>query len=330
MKSKFFGLSAKLALAILAVGTTMTSCYDSENVDIVAPNPVEPAKYVIAGNLTDGTTGMAIDPTVTNVEVTIGGASVTVDANGYFEQDGLNPGAHVVEVKAEGYYDAKRTIYLQEVGDGGISYGNADFVLYGPEAGVTLPDSDVPASDAQGNVILDQEKANLLAVFENLGIDTETVELKVENGKTILTAPAETNTAVGESLTVTLPYYGGFASTVALEADDIFTKSITDGQIWNASAEALLNLPYGLVQGTGTREYTITCGGNESIISYTLTIVFENRTLSFEGAEGTVMYQSSWSVDPEYDSHDNHDSHDSHNNHGDGNGAGGGNSNMGY
>ena len=37
MKSKFFGLSAKLALAVLAVGTTLTSCYDSENGDVNKP-----------------------------------------------------------------------------------------------------------------------------------------------------------------------------------------------------------------------------------------------------------------------------------------------------
>ena len=43
MKSKFFSLNAKLALAVLAVGTMFTGCYDSENGDVnkpyVAPDP---------------------------------------------------------------------------------------------------------------------------------------------------------------------------------------------------------------------------------------------------------------------------------------------------
>ena len=37
MKSKFFSLNAKLALAVLAVGTMFTGCYDSENGDVNKP-----------------------------------------------------------------------------------------------------------------------------------------------------------------------------------------------------------------------------------------------------------------------------------------------------
>ena len=57
MKSRFFGLSAKLALAVLAVGFTFTSCYDSANDGIIVPGDVDvviPApKYEVTGYVTD-------------------------------------------------------------------------------------------------------------------------------------------------------------------------------------------------------------------------------------------------------------------------------------
>ena len=59
MKSKFFGNGAKLALAVLAVcGTLFTSCYEKAEVD-EATKPA-PAKYYIAGTITDATTGQVL------------------------------------------------------------------------------------------------------------------------------------------------------------------------------------------------------------------------------------------------------------------------------
>ena len=45
MKSKFFGLNSKLALAVLAVGTMFTACYDSGNGEVVKPKELRPAAY---------------------------------------------------------------------------------------------------------------------------------------------------------------------------------------------------------------------------------------------------------------------------------------------
>ena len=68
MKSKFFGNGAKLALAVLAVcGTLFTSCYEKAEVD-EATKPA-PAKYYIAGTITDATTGQVL----TTATVTLGG-----------------------------------------------------------------------------------------------------------------------------------------------------------------------------------------------------------------------------------------------------------------
>ena len=335
MKSKFFGLSAKLALAILAVGTTLTSCYDSENVDIVAPSQPEPATYVIVGNITDAATGL---PLSEGVAVTVDGNAQTVNASGYFEATGLSAGSHEVKVSAPTYNDAVRTIYLAETAEGGVCVGNADFALYTADASADLVypdggyegdgvDAGKPATKEQAEAMLAAVEGDILAAFNGVAdIDLEAISIKVdENGNTVLTAPAEVSVEVGESKTVVLPYFEGFASSIAPETDNIFTKAVTDGQIWLASAENQLGMSYGMT--ARTQQYTIPGVAGKSIAAYTLTILFKNRILSFQNAEGTVMYQSTWSVEPVYESHD---SHDSHNSHGNSNGAGGGNSNQGF
>lgn len=336
MKSLFSGLSAKLALAVLAVGTMFTSCYDSENVDVVAPSTPEPATYAIVGNITDAATGL---PVYEGVVVTVDGNQQSVNEAGYFEALNLSAGSHEVRVSAPTYNDAVRTLYLQATADGGVCIGNADFALYTADASADLvypdagyegdgTDAGVPATVAQAQELLDAVESSVLAAFNGAAdIDMSKVTIKVdENGNTVLTAPSEAiSVEVGQSKVVVLPTYDGFASSIAPTDDDIFTKGLTDGQIWLASAESQLGLPYGLT--ATTRQYEIPGVAGQSISGYTLVILFKNRALSFQGAEGTVMYQGSWSVNPVYESHD---SHDAHNVHGNSNGDGGGNDNLGY
>ncbi len=113
MKSKFFSLNAKLALAVLAVGTMFTGCYDSENGDVnkpyVAPDPV----YYVAGTVTDLETGEALDAAV-SID---GGEPVTAVGGNYSIKttDGDNK---TVTVTMEGYQDVTRTINIPTVGKG--------------------------------------------------------------------------------------------------------------------------------------------------------------------------------------------------------------------
>lgn len=63
MKSKLFGLNAKLALGLLLIsGAMLTSCYESDKEDIYIPKPVELPEpvYTIAGTVTDLITGKGI------------------------------------------------------------------------------------------------------------------------------------------------------------------------------------------------------------------------------------------------------------------------------
>ena len=79
MKSIFSGVSAKLALAVLAVGTMFTSCYDSENGDVTVPPMPEKPQYIVTGYVTDYETGMPIE----GATVTVGSKTATTTGGAY-------------------------------------------------------------------------------------------------------------------------------------------------------------------------------------------------------------------------------------------------------
>ena len=84
MKSKFFGLNAKLALAVLAVGTMFTSCYDSENGDVTQPYQAPDAVYTFTGTVTSQLTNKG----VAGATVTFSGAvtgTVNTDVTGTYQ-----------------------------------------------------------------------------------------------------------------------------------------------------------------------------------------------------------------------------------------------------
>ena len=332
MKSKIFGLGASMALAILAVGTTLTSCYDSENVDIIAPDSPDPARYYIAGNITDARTGEALN----GASVTMDGAAVSVSGN-YFEVEVGADEAHTFTVDVDGYYTATRTVRTPSIVDGGVSVSNADFALVSlSEEDVIEPDTprdpdDLDLADQEeANAVLEMHQETILAALNDVpGIDMETVQLTVDtDGALRLVAPVGFEAIeTAQSLDVTLPYYEGFASTVSQTADGLFTtRAVTDGEIWNLSAAAALNRNFGLT--ATTRTATLQGIANAAINGYTFVVYFTTEKLTFNGHTGTVTYQGDWYVVPTYDGHDNHDLHSIlHGNH---NGAGGGNTNMGY
>ena len=112
MKSKFFFLNAKLALAVLAVGTMFTGCYDSENGDVnkpyVAPDPV----YYVAGTVTDLETGEALAATVS-----VDGKTATAVGGNYSIKTTAGDNK-TVTVTMAGYQDVTRTINIPTVGKG--------------------------------------------------------------------------------------------------------------------------------------------------------------------------------------------------------------------
>ncbi|WP_163221195.1 carboxypeptidase-like regulatory domain-containing protein [Bacteroides sp. 214] len=102
MKSKFFGINAKLALALLAVsGTMFTSCYESEKDDVTLPYNPPAALYTVVGTVTDVVTGKVID----GATVAFSGAdskTLTTVAGAYtFTTE--KAGAYTIAVSKDGY-----------------------------------------------------------------------------------------------------------------------------------------------------------------------------------------------------------------------------------
>ena len=122
MKSRFFGLSAKLALAVLAVGFTFTSCYDSANDGIIVPGDVDvviPApKYEVTGYVTDFQTGAAISGAT--VVTPIG--SQTTDATGFYKVSAAAPASGDVTISATGYVSVTVKLEMTSIETGLASY----------------------------------------------------------------------------------------------------------------------------------------------------------------------------------------------------------------
>lgn len=119
MKSKLLGLNAKLALAVLAVGTMFASCYDSENGDVtkpyVAPDPV----YTISGTITDALTGEVIDNATIEIS-DVKDETFTYKMGSYSAQVNSS-GDKTVKVSAQDYDAVTRTVTVAPLNNGEAS-----------------------------------------------------------------------------------------------------------------------------------------------------------------------------------------------------------------
>lgn len=122
MKSKFFGFTAKLAMAILAVGTMFTSCYDSENGDVSKPYKAPDAVYTFVVTVSNGITGKPVE----GATVTAGSAACASVGNGVYQavvtndQTGTKmPSSVTISVAATSEYSADPvTINVADIANG--------------------------------------------------------------------------------------------------------------------------------------------------------------------------------------------------------------------
>lgn len=307
MKSKLFGFSAKMALAAVAVCGMFASCYEKEEIDNGGSTQLPEPAYVLYGNVTNAQTGEA----VANAAVSINGTAVTADANGYFVKTDLQGGqAYTVTVDMDGYLKATRTVYMQAVNKGETCIVVADMALYDASSQAVEAEVNAPATQEQAKEMMNAAKAQITELLGSVeGLDAENMTIEVdENGNTIVKAVLKLSAAVGEDLSVGVPSFTGFASTITPDTE--FTKAITEAQIWVASAEKVLNKTYGLKLISVEKVLKGKLG--QAIIGYNLKITMSNHALQFSGREGLVTYQENVVVDPIYDGHDSHDSHDGH------------------
>ncbi len=158
MKSKIFGLNAKLALAMLAVGTMFTGCYDSEDGDVnkpyVAPDPV----YYVAGTVSDVETGEALDATVS-----VDGTTVTAVGGNYSIKTTAGDNK-TVTVTMEGYQDVTRTINIPTVGNGETYTAVVDVAM-------TKNPSDLDVDVVLSKTSAKEDKVLTPDDDENIGLD---------------------------------------------------------------------------------------------------------------------------------------------------------------
>ncbi len=110
MRSNFLGRFAKLAVAFLAVGMTLTSCYDETTEKTYIPAE-EDVNYVLTGVVTDSQT---FKPVV-GAAVTCGSLSTTTDSYGSYSLESTNTAiSGTVTFTASGYNSATRTVNLTE------------------------------------------------------------------------------------------------------------------------------------------------------------------------------------------------------------------------
>lgn len=155
MKSKFFGLNAKLALAVLAVGTMFTSCYDSENGDVAKPYVAPDAVYSFQGVVTNNITGEGVEGATIAFTGAVTGTATT-DAWGNYEltvtQNGGVAGTVNMAVSGADFEATTATVEIEKIGNGQsiVYFKNivVNYTSYLPE-GVKINTSNNSSSTEQ-------------------------------------------------------------------------------------------------------------------------------------------------------------------------------------
>jgi len=214
MKSKFFGFTAKLAMAILAVGTMFTSCYDSENGDVSKPYKAPDAVYTFVVTVSNGITGKPVE----NATVTAGSTACAGVGNGVYQtvitndQTGTKM-ASSIEVKVADGTDAgisytgnKQEVKIETIENGQAITCYANIIV---SPTTYIPDGlKVDASSKMGSATDSYTGDKTLEgddVIFNEGLDIinssddpmqVTKEIKVYVGAKYVEGPLETKAAV--------------------------------------------------------------------------------------------------------------------------------------
>lgn len=202
MKSFFSGVSAKLALAVLAVGTMFASCYDSENGDVTVPTKPAAPTYTVNGVVTDFKTGEAIS----GATVALDGTTVTTDttdATGSYSYQTGAPVVGQVTISATGYREVVRTIEMPTVQTGAVVFTvNAALVGEYDLPGIEVSVMESTSSKEMDAAALFAGDKNYASVLENLVNNTEntiTLPLTVNGlrtgGKFVTTSTKATDDA---------------------------------------------------------------------------------------------------------------------------------------
>lgn len=307
MKNVFRGLSAKLALALLAVGT-MTSCYEKEELDKTPASTPDPAKYYIQGNVLDVENGQPLKATVK-----VNGAAVEVSDNGYYRTEVAADQNITIEADMDNYFTATKTAYLPKTDAGSVSIATVDFALVGVNSQITAPEYNTRANEDQTKQVVKASDLNGLFAGAGYTLADDAIEVGA-NGDVVVTIAKSVEAEVADdqksgNYTFNVPLMSGFSSTVSPN-----TKALTADDIWLASAGKALGMSYGM-QLVKDQKHTFNGVKGAAISTLTIKAYYKARALAFNGKEGVVLYQEMVRATVTYEDHDSHDGHDYHDVH---------------
>lgn len=206
MRSKFFAATAKLALVILAVGTMLTSCYDSENGDVTKPYVAPNAVYTFVVTVTNGITGEFVN----SATVTAGTATCNFVGNGAYEvsvtndQTGTKMASSVeVKVAATNEYEAaSQTVKVADIVNGQAITCYANIIVnptvFIPEGLEVVETSNMVSTTGSfsGDETLTSDKVGYAPALDIINSSDEPIQVTqnftVNTGIKYVDAPAET------------------------------------------------------------------------------------------------------------------------------------------
>lgn len=317
MKKSLFGLSAKVAMAVLAVCSfVLTSCYEKQ-----APTPQADPVYYVVGTVYDATTSEAI-----NATVTVNSNAVTV-SNGSFITKVSSAGAVTVAAEAAGYVSVSRTVQVAPAGYNQVSVTTADIAMV--PVGEEVPESSVKA----GNLSADE----LVAKFgfpeglemgeEGMFAICEQVDVESHNGHDAHASFTH------NPYPVEFTYYkGGYIWDFA--SVDAVIDNVMETICNSTMNSALLGKSFAKFE-TAKDETILNEDGEQCLLCYYVHYNFKQVEITyvFDGVAyvATCVAPVDTTLVPVYDTHDTHDGHDTHgfnadpNHNGSGSGGGEGN-----
>lgn len=274
MKSKFFGL--KMAVAVLAVGATFTSCYDSNQGDIYIPDEVvipefpDPV-YVVNGTVTNFQSGAAIK----GAEIT--GAFTATATDGFFEVKGTTPFNGDVTVSATGFYPATRTVAQSTLAKGqGTLVSNLNVTL-SPEGYVPGVEVVTPTPSAADPALAPAQEATAASVASFAGFENLT------------DAPKQITFSPKSDLGMKLAY-GAIVPAVAVDSKTLFSDFVKS--TWG-------NDPFkGFIDYEGN--LTITVYAHSRIKSLKITPLVKDGVVKFTNPEDNTPFEQKVKIAEEY------------------------------
>ena len=289
MKKSFFGFSAKIAMAVLAVCSfVLTSCYEKP-----APIVEEEPEYYVTGTVYDVTTSAAI-----NATVTVNGKAVSVSGGSFLEKlDG--PGSVTVAAEAAGYVAVSRTIQVVKVGKNQVSVTSADIAMM--PVGVELPENSVVA----GTMTAEELVANF-GFPANTEID-EDGNIHVDEDYTLEAHDGHALSHIKTSFEVKTTALTGYIWD--FESEDVFVKDVMALVCNSAMESANAGNKYADFKATELKQL-VNENGEECILALTICRKFSQWTVTyvFDGNVYVTNCVKAEKTDivPEVDSHDTH------------------------